>query len=52
MFDPLYTAISWVMKQWHMLFATFLDPAGGITWALSIVFLVVTIRLVLFPLFV
>ncbi len=52
MFDPLYTAISWVMKQWHTLFATFLDPAGGITWALSIVFLVVTIRLVLFPLFV
>jgi YidC/Oxa1 family membrane protein insertase len=52
LFDPLYTAISWVMKQWHMLFATFLDPAGGITWALSIVFLVVTIRLILFPLFV
>ena len=52
MFDPLYTAISWVMKQWHALFSTFLDPAGGITWALSIVFLVVTIRLILFPLFV
>jgi YidC/Oxa1 family membrane protein insertase len=34
------------------MFATFLDPAGGITWALAIVFLVVTIRLVLFPLFV
>ena len=28
------------------------DPAGGITWALSIVFLVVTVRLLLFPLFV
>jgi YidC/Oxa1 family membrane protein insertase len=33
-------------------FSTFLDPAWGITWALSIVFLVVTIRIVLFPLFV
>jgi YidC/Oxa1 family membrane protein insertase len=47
-----YTAIAWVMKQWHALFATFLDPAAGITWALSIVFLVVTIRLLLFRLFV
>ena len=52
MFDPLYTVIAFVMKTWHSLFATFLDPAGGITWALAIVFLVVTIRLVLFPLFV
>jgi len=47
-----YTAIAWVMKQWHALFSTFLDPAGGITWALSIVFLVVTIRVLLFRLFV
>jgi YidC/Oxa1 family membrane protein insertase len=47
-----YTAIAWVMKQWHTLFSTFLDPASGITWALSIVFLVVTIRLLLFRLFV
>ena len=52
MLDWLYTAIAWVMKQWHALFSTFLDPAGGITWALSIVFLVVTIRLLLFRLFV
>jgi YidC/Oxa1 family membrane protein insertase len=50
--DWLYTAIAWVMKQWHALFSTFLDPASGITWALAIVFLVVTIRLILFPLFV
>ncbi|WP_369140198.1 membrane protein insertase YidC [Modestobacter versicolor] len=48
----MYTAIAWVMKQWHSLFSTFLDPAGGITWALSIVFLVVTIRILLFRLFV
>jgi YidC/Oxa1 family membrane protein insertase len=47
-----YIAIAWVMKQWHALFSTFLDPAGGITWALSIVFLVVTIRVLLFRLFV
>jgi YidC/Oxa1 family membrane protein insertase len=50
--DWLYTAIAWVMKTWHTVFSTFLDPAAGITWALSIMFLVVTVRLLLFPLFV
>jgi YidC/Oxa1 family membrane protein insertase len=50
--DWLYTAISFVMKTWHALFSTFLDPAGGLSWALSIMFLVVTVRLILFPLFV
>ncbi|RBY88815.1 membrane protein insertase YidC [Blastococcus sp. TF02A-26] len=48
----MYTAIAWVMKQWHALFSTFLDPAAGITWALSIVMLVVTIRVLLFRLFI
>jgi YidC/Oxa1 family membrane protein insertase len=50
--DLIYIAISWVMARWHALFSTFLDPAGGLSWALSIVFLVVTIRIILFPLFV
>jgi YidC/Oxa1 family membrane protein insertase len=50
--DWLYTAIAWVMKEWHALFSTFLDPAGGFTWALSIVFLVITVRIVLFRFFV
>jgi YidC/Oxa1 family membrane protein insertase len=49
--DVFYTAVSWVMEQWHALFSTFLDPAGGITWALSIAFLVITVRIILFPLF-
>ena len=52
MLDWLYTAIAWVMKTWHSVFSGFLDPAGGITWALSIMFLVFTVRLLLFPLFV
>ena len=52
MLDWIYTAIAWVMKQWHSLFSTFLDPASGITWALSIIFLVVTIRVLLFRLFI
>jgi YidC/Oxa1 family membrane protein insertase len=50
--DWMYTAIAWVMKQWHALFSTFLPPDGGITWALAIVFLVITIRVLLFRLFV
>src|SRR5688500_14764830 len=40
------------MKQCHIHFFTCLDPARGIVWALSIVFLVVTVRLLLFTLFV
>jgi YidC/Oxa1 family membrane protein insertase len=50
--DWLYTAIAWVMARWHDVLSTFLDPAGGLTWALSIALLVVTVRLLLFPLFV
>ncbi|TKJ26464.1 membrane protein insertase YidC [Blastococcus sp. CCUG 61487] len=52
MLDWLYTGISWVMARWHDVLSTFLDPAGGLTWALSIMLLVVTVRLLLFPLFV
>src|SRR5215218_9750362 len=46
------------MAQWHSLWnLLFGDPApesglAGIAWVLAIVFLVVTIRLILFPLFV
>ena len=52
MLDWLYTIIATVLEWWHTVFSTFLDPAGGITWALSIVFLVVTIRVLLFRLFI
>jgi YidC/Oxa1 family membrane protein insertase len=54
----LYTAISFLWAAWHALWATILgDPApesglAGLAWSLGIVFLVVTIRLLLFPLFV
>ncbi len=53
MLDFLYTAVSWVLLRWHQLFTALgLDPAGGLNWALSIIFLVVTARLLLFRLFV
>jgi YidC/Oxa1 family membrane protein insertase len=56
--DWLYTAIAWVMAQWHSLWNAVLGDPGvetglaGLTWALAIVSLVVTIRIILFPLFV
>ncbi len=58
MLDWLYTAISWVMAQWHALWnwSSVTRPRSpawpGSAWVLAIVFLVVTIRLLLFPLFV
>ena len=46
--DPLYFAVSAVMRAWHSLFATFLDPSTA--WVLAVVFLVVTLRaLLLWP---
>ena len=51
--DFLYTAVSWVLLRWHSLFNLIgLDPAGGLNWTLSIIFLVVTARLLLFRLFI
>jgi YidC/Oxa1 family membrane protein insertase len=47
----LYVAVSWVMLRWHDLF----DAIGlgkNWSWALSVVFLVITARLLLFRLFV
>lgn len=53
MLDFLYTAVSWVLLRWHALFtAVGLDSAGGLNWALSIIFLVVTARVLLFRMFI
>ncbi|HLT12441.1 MAG TPA: membrane protein insertase YidC [Micromonosporaceae bacterium] len=56
MMNPIYTAISWIMLRWHDLWDLIL-PDGtflGTTWdwVLAIVFLVITVRIILFPLFV
>jgi YidC/Oxa1 family membrane protein insertase len=49
----LYVAVSWVMLRWHDLFTTLgLSQTSGLGWALSIVFLVITARLLLFRLFI
>ncbi|HEY0166704.1 MAG TPA: membrane protein insertase YidC [Jatrophihabitans sp.] len=53
MLDFLYTSISWVLLRWYQLF-TFLgmDEKSGLTWAFSIIMLVVTARLLMFRFFV
>ncbi len=51
--NVLYTAVSWVLLRWHQLFSALgMDPNGGFTWALSIVFLVITARVLLFRFFI
>ena len=53
MLNPLYIAVSWVLLRWHDAFKWLgMDPNSGITWALSIVFLVITIRVLLFRFFI
>ena len=49
---PLYDAVAWVMEQIHTGLSTFLSPASGLAWVLTIVILVVLMRLILVPLFI
>ncbi|HEX6498484.1 MAG TPA: membrane protein insertase YidC [Micromonosporaceae bacterium] len=56
MMEPIYTAISWVLLRWHALWDLAL-PGGAFLatnweWILAIIFLVITIRALLFPVFV
>lgn len=50
--NPIYWLISWIMIGWHNALSLVLDPDSGLTWALTIVGLVVVIRIALIPLFV
>jgi len=55
--DWIYYAISWILLRWHTLWDFIGIPDGRIlgtnwAWILAIVFLVVTVRVVLFPVFV
>ncbi|MFI7596431.1 membrane protein insertase YidC [Actinoplanes sp. NPDC049681] len=55
--DWIYYGISWILLRWHALWDTIGIPDGPVlgtnwAWILSIVFLVVTLRVILFPVFV
>ncbi|KAA0024962.1 membrane protein insertase YidC [Antrihabitans cavernicola] len=54
MLDFIYYPVSWILWFWHKVFGAipFLGPSSGIAWALSVVFLVFTLRLVLYKPFV
>ncbi|HYY90127.1 MAG TPA: membrane protein insertase YidC, partial [Chloroflexota bacterium] len=51
MLNFLYVAVSWVMLRWHDLFDA-IGVGANWAWVLSIVFLVITARLLLFRLFI
>lgn len=54
--DYIYTAISWILLRWHGVWDAALPDRSILgtnwQWILSIVFLVITVRVILFPIFV
>ncbi|MEU7903819.1 membrane protein insertase YidC [Actinoplanes sp. NPDC049118] len=55
--DWIYYAISWILLRWHALWDAIGIPETRVlgtnwSWILAIVFLVVTLRIILFPVFV
>lgn len=55
--DWIYYAISWILLAWHGAWDRIGVPDGAVlgtnwAWILAIVFLVVTVRVILFPIFV
>ena len=49
MLDFIYYPVSAILWFWHTVFGTLIDPASGLAWALSVAFLVFTLRAILFP---
>lgn len=52
MLDFIYYPVSWILWFWHKAFGAVLGPSNGFAWALSVVFLVFTLRLILYKPFV
>lgn len=52
MLDFIYFPVSAILWFWHKIFGFVLDPASGLAWVLSVVFLVFTLRALLFKPFV
>ncbi|GAB2698439.1 membrane protein insertase YidC [Nocardia thraciensis] len=52
MLDFIYYPVSWILWFWHRVFGFALGADNGLAWALAVVFLVFTLRLVLYKPFV
>ena len=50
--DFVYYPVSWIMWAWYKLFASMLGPSNFFAWALSVMFLVFTLRALLYKPFV
>ncbi|MDH6143183.1 YidC/Oxa1 family membrane protein insertase [Kitasatospora sp. GP30] len=50
--NPLYTAVSWIIVQFHSLYSHVFPADSGWAWGLAIASMVVVIRICLIPLFV
>lgn len=50
--DFVYYPVSWIMWVWYKLFASMLGPSNFFAWALSVMFLVFTLRALLYKPFV
>lgn len=50
--DFVYYPVSWIMWVWYKLFALVLGPSNFFAWALSVMFLVFTLRALLYKPFV
>lgn len=46
--DYIYYPVSGIMWVWHKVFGSFLGAGSAITWVLSVVFLIFTLRAILF----
>jgi len=46
--DYIYYPVSGIMWVWHKIFGSFLGPNSALTWVLSVVFLIFTLRAILF----
>jgi YidC/Oxa1 family membrane protein insertase len=50
--DFVYYPVSWIMWAWYKLFAAMLGPSNFFAWALAVMFLVFTLRAILYKPFV
>ncbi len=46
--DYIYYPVSGIMWVWHKVFGSFLGPNSALTWVLSVIFLIFTLRAILF----